>query len=486
MAKQTKKIGRNAPCPCGSGKKYKKCCLEKDQQQEHEKLQQQQTARELAQRNYGDFAEKPDPEDRQLFTDDPTAIPRNDDWEEYDEDWDEDDDFDAPPPERAARWEAPDIKVVPRDDASISEAEMPVINAWWNGFEKLDDLDEIRRYFEDLFTNHPELAHKTDWPDGMFEVGDRYRAQGREAEYIDFLIHIRREWPDLYLPDYGYFDRDIIIYLVIAGRTDDVPEFLNLFREYPSHDPDNLFAVIRYLRLSDCEDVLVPFVRDICHEVCYSPQIISGADVLRPVTLSYWRPYIRPDVSDTELAELAEQMQSIKGPVNENCFKPEFLKEQIDNIVGEFRAWDLADCPTIQDVYTRYYRICQNFMGFLHREKGKGWLMADFLRELLFQYFERVIPKGKRPHEAFGVFTKNKIDRTIVKLGNDMMFLYPARLLGALNAVYYFAEYLSATASVSEERAQEIQAWCREIFAETYPEADRSHPAAEAFKQFPL
>ena len=25
------KIGRNAPCPCGSGKKYKKCCLKKEQ-----------------------------------------------------------------------------------------------------------------------------------------------------------------------------------------------------------------------------------------------------------------------------------------------------------------------------------------------------------------------------------------------------------------------------------------------------------------------
>lgn len=23
----TKKLGRNEPCPCGSGKKYKKCCL---------------------------------------------------------------------------------------------------------------------------------------------------------------------------------------------------------------------------------------------------------------------------------------------------------------------------------------------------------------------------------------------------------------------------------------------------------------------------
>jgi uncharacterized protein YecA (UPF0149 family) len=26
---QLPKVGRNAPCPCGSGKKYKKCCLNK-------------------------------------------------------------------------------------------------------------------------------------------------------------------------------------------------------------------------------------------------------------------------------------------------------------------------------------------------------------------------------------------------------------------------------------------------------------------------
>lgn len=29
------KTGRNDPCACGSGKKYKRCCLEKDQQAEH-------------------------------------------------------------------------------------------------------------------------------------------------------------------------------------------------------------------------------------------------------------------------------------------------------------------------------------------------------------------------------------------------------------------------------------------------------------------
>ena len=27
-------MGRNSPCPCGSGKKYKKCCLSKDEEAE--------------------------------------------------------------------------------------------------------------------------------------------------------------------------------------------------------------------------------------------------------------------------------------------------------------------------------------------------------------------------------------------------------------------------------------------------------------------
>ena len=27
--KRNKKVGRNDPCPCGSGKKYKKCCYPK-------------------------------------------------------------------------------------------------------------------------------------------------------------------------------------------------------------------------------------------------------------------------------------------------------------------------------------------------------------------------------------------------------------------------------------------------------------------------
>jgi tetratricopeptide (TPR) repeat protein len=32
-------VGRNDPCPCGSGNKYKRCCLAKDEAAEHARLQ---------------------------------------------------------------------------------------------------------------------------------------------------------------------------------------------------------------------------------------------------------------------------------------------------------------------------------------------------------------------------------------------------------------------------------------------------------------
>ena len=34
--KSMKKIGRNDPCPCGSGKKYKHCCLDRADQHDEE------------------------------------------------------------------------------------------------------------------------------------------------------------------------------------------------------------------------------------------------------------------------------------------------------------------------------------------------------------------------------------------------------------------------------------------------------------------
>ena len=43
------KTGRNAPCPCGSGKKYKHCCLHNEQAAGHASLAAQRAARAATQ-----------------------------------------------------------------------------------------------------------------------------------------------------------------------------------------------------------------------------------------------------------------------------------------------------------------------------------------------------------------------------------------------------------------------------------------------------
>ena len=40
------KTGRNDPCPCGSGQKYKRCCLDKDQAADHDTLAARQVERD--------------------------------------------------------------------------------------------------------------------------------------------------------------------------------------------------------------------------------------------------------------------------------------------------------------------------------------------------------------------------------------------------------------------------------------------------------
>ncbi len=53
------KIGRNDPCPCGSGKKYKNCCLSKNQEAEKSLLGKRKiTVKSLSEANPGQLAPK--------------------------------------------------------------------------------------------------------------------------------------------------------------------------------------------------------------------------------------------------------------------------------------------------------------------------------------------------------------------------------------------------------------------------------------------
>jgi hypothetical protein len=129
--------------------------------------------------------------------------------------------------------------------------------------------------------------------------------------------------------------------------------------------------------------------------------------------------------------------------------------------------------------------VSLNFMGFLHERKGKDWLASDFYRNMVYRYLVYVIPEGRRPKETF-IFTKDKIETTIARTCKSFIFLDSSAAIVSLNSLYWFAEYLEGTVSITEERSAMIQKWCIELYNKVFPSLVRTDLSVKAFEKFPV
>ena len=467
------KIGRNAPCPCGSGKKYKKCCLQKDEE------------KRLEGRNYKKSLYR---DNEELFEDE--VVP-DEDYENYEDNIDEedcyphdelenDDDFDQyhiPEniPQKKISYELPEICKI--EDALIDD--------WYKVYENLEDPDELRRHLEDFMYKNPKLVVNLEiHEEVLFEIGVRYVRQDKHKVYIELLTKIRNDFPESYKKSYGYYDLDNISYMLMTGQKENISRYLENFRKYPDHDPDNLFKLIDLLSATNCQEIIIPFVRDIYYNVCTSRKIINGETILNEVVLSYFNPYLKPDFSDQDMENLADQLKEIKISLNDNYMQPDFLKKEFESIFKKAKGWHIKDCITNHDIYSRYHEITRNFMSYLHERTNMDWLAAHFYIKMVFKYLYSIIPEGKRPKEAF-VFTKSKIDNTIAKTCGDMFFLHSTASLGMLNGIWYFAGYLEETESIKKARKDKIQQWCKELFDRLNTIFSEESFSAKVFKRFP-
>jgi tetratricopeptide (TPR) repeat protein len=139
------KTGRNDPCPCGSGKKYKHCCLERDQAAEHAKF-----ARTAAAAAEAAAAMQKETEDR--------------------------------------------IKALDKahELATASNAVIDLIDAG-----KLDEAEQAAR---ELLVRYPEVH------DGYDRLGMVYEARGQNKQAADYyrqVIEFVRARPEQYDPEFA-------------------------------------------------------------------------------------------------------------------------------------------------------------------------------------------------------------------------------------------------------------------------------------------
>ena len=140
----TTKTGRNQPCPCGSGKKFKQCCLRKEEEAEHKAMAALNQARQEGRGgSYSDLVKTVD--------------------------------------QLAADYE---------EDVALAEASNAAVKLVRAG--KLDEAEQAAR---DLLVRFPEVH------DGYDRLGMVYEARGdnkQAAHYYRQALELIRQRPDQY------------------------------------------------------------------------------------------------------------------------------------------------------------------------------------------------------------------------------------------------------------------------------------------------
>jgi tetratricopeptide (TPR) repeat protein len=459
-------IGRNDPCPCGSGKKYKKCCLEKDQQEQREQRQRQRST----------IAHQDETDD--LFEDLPTPAIEDDD---------EDVGMTAAQSARLARDDEPFVcKTISDDVPELSDQNKALVDAWWSAYKEMKDTDEILLHLNGFFEAHPDLVVNLQLHyEVLFELGADLVRAGRAGEYIALLQRVRKAFPNAYLKSFGYYDRDIIYYKIIHQDPAGIDDYLNWFKEYPDTAPDNLFALIKFMMLTECDGPVSDLIETVYYPVHRSEHVIGGGgDLVTSLIVSYCAPYLDNGWTPTDLESLSERMKTIRLPLRSKWYIPASLDRLLGEIVGDLDAAFFASFHDRQSFGRYYQTVTQNFMGWLRREQGFSWMKAEFHRAKLLDYLLRIIPDGKRPKKPF-TFTKKLLERSI---GGTPFILFapkPTETFGVLSGIYWFSEYLLQHGLLDDRERVNIQGWCEDLWHPMMERYRKSSIEAGAFETFP-
>jgi hypothetical protein len=448
---------RNEPCYCGSGKKYKKCCLAKDEAEAAMRKAEEQRR-----------ADAEAAEQRRTRGSAPGLHPG-------------DDDTAAP------------HKPVP---SALPEEDQKLVDAWWaevspvymsrSGLDRAEwllgrtvaFLDEQPRLFRHLEV-HDEF---------LLELGPALNRAGLMASHHALLLRLRREQPEVYALRFGYWDLDLLVEALRTGCREDIPACLAHFQRNPVRFVDELAHVVDLLAWQGCESELHDLLKSTAAIVVDSPEVIDGGFGMRwLVNLAMFPTLERGDTSADSLAELCERVMAV-GYLRDDADNREWLRH------GALMAMptELEAGLNLDQVHSVSFDgdVAWSFTGWLRRTKGLAWSSARFLAESLIAYWGWLDDANKDAARAGGKGSKaaGKVkSRGTFGLDGDCLreFLndYCWNIFGiraitavpALQAYHYFTEYLVARGRLDDTRAAQFQEFSARNF-----EVIRKHVGADS------
>jgi hypothetical protein len=346
------KIGRNDSCHCGSGKKYKKCCMKKDKEAAQTRQEVEQTGQLSGLTPPQRPPEPPDPQQEAI-----DAI-----WDKF----------------QTANYEGQ-------------------IALFHKTLEEGAELIDGEMAFEFLNTIYYKSVERNE--------RDRFEAL---AEALG------EQLPDVYAAEAGYISGWRITNAVADGRFDDIPAMANQMAQAAEKNIDQFFNLMDLLAYHNQLATLISATTIAWPQVKDSTTILGIDEFANQATdyivFNYLTQTTTPDSNDpTLLAQIAPYMdlnldlfsEYIAGLANQGKHTWtmddfEFDPPESDTSFG----WDDEDEEeTVDEGRRNLHQLTVEFLGYLYHQEDIPYAKGALARAEIYEYILRRYDGELEPHE---------------------------------------------------------------------------------------
>jgi hypothetical protein len=362
------KVGRNDPCPCGSGKKHKKCCLGKEGQ-----APRQDDA------SAPGTQEAPAPAESAHIQGVPTS----------------------PEAEEAAGSTRLGDGLSPSNGEVAPPAPDPRIeafNARWEEFEREDYGGQIALFTQTL--DDRELMDEEMAFEMLAAIYGKAIQHGERDRFDALISALRERRPDLYDHDAHHYLEWMIADAVATGQLDKVPAMATELAQRAGKDLDTAYHVVDLLAYHGQLSTLVDMMRTGWESVQQGKGLVSwavpefAARAVAYEVFDYVESTSSPDVSDPNLLERLAPYPDAE--VDE-------IGRFIRGLTGETaRAWTASDFRGLhkEKAASNLVELVMEFEGWLRRDEGVPYTKAELATRHIREYIRERAAGHLKSHEA--------------------------------------------------------------------------------------
>ena len=371
------KVGRNDPCPCGSGSKYEKCCLPKAEQEKLEGISRQHTKESRQEKS----PSRPVREEDFPFT--------LDDLEEdflEDESFLEDEEF-------------------PEDDENKFET-----SAWWDEFEGADYEDRFGLFLQAL--EDPEALDDELTYEALNMIYEDTAERHERHRFDAMVTALQMRRPELYEESAPFYLDWGITNALISGNTEAMTTIAIALAERAEEDVEALSCTLDRMAYYGQHSLMLKTLHA-------AWPVLKGSSTVDPDTIDelkdlatncvifdYLERGREPDAQDPTLVNglryfsevhhehLAVYLQVLSGKIRSCWALEDFAR---DGARGKGRPGD--------DLFkSQVFHLCTEFLRYLRLERDVPYTKGHIARVQLFFYYllrdEGVLETGQMGLEA--------------------------------------------------------------------------------------